>query len=326
MTRTTFTDAVDDAMLKVFGFYPVYKNEDPNPLTETGFLRFENRLIDALNDGLEDIISEAGRELSAALSTSGIDAAGARRAINDIVVPLAPVILPTMEQILSPVSLDMAESTKLAQQQVNGLASSVFSEFEQDQVALIAARQLLYAEEFYLRLLPETLGNRVDAIAQQTATMQGFINELEGRVVDSFQSTHRSYNPLFSVPLLNRVRSYSSVRAFAEGGIQFLTYDNPMDERTTTFCREINGMLIPVQSALDAFDRIFEAESVDDMMDISPFVEQREQNGEIVYTLVRGSLPNVDFNPRQIDVAFLTENTTLTPPFHHLCRTLIIAA
>lgn len=123
------------------------------------------------------------------------------------------------------------------------------------------------------------------------------------------------------VAALNRGRSYASLRQFNQARVQDFVYYNPLDERTTTFCRAIAGRVMTVRAALDHMEMVAQAGTIAKIENLAPFVQDGPVDGQFQITAngVTTIFTQADMTP-----AFLERNGIMTPPFHHWCRTQIL--
>lgn len=101
-----------------------------------------------------------------------------------------------------------------------------------------------------------------------------------------------------------RWRSIGAVQAAQQSGVRRLVARNPLDHRTSTFCRWVHGRVILVEDAQDQLDRYFEAMRADDAdaaFSAWPLLQIRSSDG-----------------PKEFEA--YAEGIGL-PPYHPRCRT-----
>jgi hypothetical protein len=154
---------------------------------------------------------------------------------------------------------------------------------------------------------------------------QGLSPELVGQ--DLFLDAERLYgvgtfagkSSMYWGGVVDYAGTLSAVRGqldtMAELGITRYEIVNPMDERTTPICQQLNGKVFLVNRALNHFNALDGATSVDEVKEIKGFT---------------GSLPPSITLPTANDPASVDERSRvlereglLVPPFHFRCRSFL---
>lgn len=172
------------------------------------------------------------------------------------------------------------------------------------------ARELLAAEQ--LQLLFQDLAAR--AVARSAEAARVFLDARSGLGSEEAQEAARTAlraaldAEAAVLPLLDswsyQTWNQATVRAAAADGHNFIQLVAKIDDATTTFCRLVNGRIVPMARALAQLDRIEAAVRSGDvaaLVSAAPFIA----------------------NPRtatQADVDAALERGGLAP-FHHGCRT-----
>lgn len=118
-----------------------------------------------------------------------------------------------------------------------------------------------------------------------------------------------------------RGRSFSSAATYAENGITEYEFVAIKDSRTTEICWALDGSRFQVAAAMDSFDALEDAKSLDDVKRLAPMV--RRQGDALTVRGRRigsaGSTPRVDLSPDQLQAAGIH-----MPPLHHRCRSTVV--
>ena len=130
---------------------------------------------------------------------------------------------------------------------------------------------------------------------------------------------------------ISRGRSFATLSAFKEAGIERYTIEAVLDEATTDTCRFLHGKIFSVKSGLNLFERA-EA-NPDELKNISPWVRtgrddeghrhlfvERDKERTSIATIKddRGTFSN------SADEKTLESLGVSVPPFHGLCRSTLV--
>jgi SPP1 gp7 family putative phage head morphogenesis protein len=116
---------------------------------------------------------------------------------------------------------------------------------------------------------------------------------------------------------VSRARSFSSAATYAEAGVESYRWVAIKDSRTTPLCAALDGMVFTVKGALDAFDRLEDAEDLEDVKRrLSPFGRVLS-DGQI--ELSSGELLDPDATAEDFEAAGIH-----MPPAHHRCRSTVV--
>ena len=322
---------IDTAAIKHLGLLFTFKEEDDDPLSLPGMIRQEEDSIDNIANEFDDELKQAIEDASDYILSSDFEDEEA------FIVGLLALFsfLNTMSQRVSDViSEDMIAVLERTREAMSGLIGIDYTPAGDEIVSnirLVSEAQSLFVSEHVQGILNKVREDIQLLISEAKA--DGVISLIEKQsLVDSVTAVTQnfvdkqvlSFDRTFSSSSLTRARTYSTITLFREVGIETMIYDNPLDEKTTDFCRSIAGKEVQVSAAIESFEKIMTATTVDELKDVAPFITSSENNGNIVYTLNRGSLENISFSPSESTIEFLTDHNILTPPFHYLCRTLLV--
>lgn len=103
---------------------------------------------------------------------------------------------------------------------------------------------------------------------------------------------------------MNRARNFGLVEAYVEIEVRALEIVAVMDERTSDICREMNGRIIPIGSAVGQRNRMMRAQSPEDVKQIAPWVGASQVRGRNL-----GDILNLG---------------VILPPYHWHCRSTFV--
>lgn len=123
-----------------------------------------------------------------------------------------------------------------------------------------------------------------------------------------------------------RARSFSELATFASNGIEKYEIVAVEDERTTEICKAMNGAVLSVKSGLNSFDKFEDAESLEKVREVAPFMVAR---GDDVFVKTKDGLSRVASKKdgggySRLSSAKLNQVNINTPPYHFRCRTTIV--
>lgn len=103
---------------------------------------------------------------------------------------------------------------------------------------------------------------------------------------------------------MNRARNFGLLQSYQDLNIVALRVVAVMDERTSAICREMNGRIIPTQSAIGQRNRMIDATNPEDVKAIAPWVSAEAIAGKSVDEIMNLGV--------------------IMPPYHWKCRTTVI--
>lgn len=298
-------------------------------LTLEGFIEREATLWNALNKSTEEPLAKLKTELLDAAASNGLLTLFGRHKLNRAVNAALKKFTDSLLEIAPAVAADAQES--IAREAV---AESQNQWFSKPKVGKADAQEIL-EREFLLRnnalfmgrFLNETLPEKVKyaiAEAYNAALGKPFDEKLEivqSQLAERFGKVAEApsnYWKVFSVNALNNARTYAQLRTFErQSGVVGYRIRAVMDGKTSNICQALNNRVFPVRQALDRFEQMFQAESLDDLRAISPMVQGSSDKG-FHYDLSGGA------GKQALDVdnyqGLLSEGISF-PPFHFNCRT-----
>lgn len=148
----------------------------------------------------------------------------------------------------------------------------------------------------------------------------------------------RNYYNLVAGVYANRARGYANLTAYQRGFITHFTFEAVLDERTSEVCRALHGKRFSVQSAMESYTRVAEADEPEAVKSEQPWL-QTNKAGEIYYKDAKGAKTVIgavnesavgqkgkvgDYSLNLTDDELGARGLS-TPPLHGHCRSTIIA-
>lgn len=325
-------DYLEDCLYYSTGAVFIQKDEDfGNPLTISGFLKREGAMIVSLQEA-----TAAEKEKALASIFSIIDSKNFTTITNQGIETLTSEIVDVVQtmgeaqlEIINPVALDhmleIAESVKEQVQFEFEMEATAISKIETDMVSALNSNNQMFSGKYLKDDLAERAAKIVaDEVGEvgsfNPASVAEKLKEALGGVVDAPDSYWETY----STNALNNSRSYSTLFNFQGAGITRYEIVNPQDERTSSICWVMVGREWEVKRGLELFDQIAAAGSLEEVSQIAPFVASREtENGNTEFFVSQGE-EEITFDSSVSDQT-LQDLGVVFPPFHHRCRSNIIA-
>ena len=127
------------------------------------------------------------------------------------------------------------------------------------------------------------------------------------------------YWDVVSSSVINRSRSYSTIRSFHVAGIEEYEWYAQGDERQCPICGELNGTILNVKIAYETIERNAELENPEDLKFETPWLST-DKDGAAYYKNRDGSRTNVDLNNgKELQKAGIS-----MPQAHGKCRCDIV--
>jgi hypothetical protein len=114
------------------------------------------------------------------------------------------------------------------------------------------------------------------------------------------------YWRLLAANAMNRGRMFGKVAGYQNAYVQMLRVVNPLDERTSAVCIEMEGTIIPVRSAARQRDEMMEARKPEDVKQVAPWLKAEDIAG----TSLQGKI----------------SKGAILPPYHANCRSDVVEA
>lgn len=173
-----------------------------------------------------------------------------------------------------------------------------------------AEHHMYWIRGFYSQKLSQKIGEIVsEGLGQGLGRAD--IGDLLSRTLSSWRGVGvqpQAYWRGLAAHAMNRTRGFAKLQAYVEAEVRYLRAYNPMDERTSSICRQLVPKMqkVPVYRAVTQRNRMMEAASPEDVKRIAPW--PREEN------IVDSSQED------------LMAQNVVSPPYHFHCRTELIEA
>jgi|GEM_PF-4470871 SPP1 gp7 family putative phage head morphogenesis protein len=203
-----------------------------------------------------------------------------------------------------------------------------------------AIRQIGVQQGWFLR---DEFGQRSDAVTEagrkvvQDGLAAGLGTyeigaDLMKQVPGMWSARGKAYANTVASNALTRARTYSELSAYTEAGIQMLEIVAMLDDRTTTCCRALDGMCIPVDGAMGIATAAMQIQNPEDVRSVAPFVRQKGNElfgagGKRIATIERSGIGNADDRGQvRYDLmgGQLLSAKIGCPPFHFGCRSMTV--
>lgn len=159
------------------------------------------------------------------------------------------------------------------------------------------------------------LGEQIAASVKSTILEQGLGRKAAGKALakvvtgvalDESVVGRSGYWEGVAAIAATRARTFGTIEGLVQAGIEQYEFIAVMDERTSDICRELNGRIFSVATAVDIRDQILAAESPDDVKSITPWVRAKDAQ----------TTSSKD----------LQAKGACMPPAHFRCRSTVVAS
>jgi len=100
-------------------------------------------------------------------------------------------------------------------------------------------------------------------------------------------------------------RAYASVSSFVEAGISYYTWVSVLDQRTTDYCRMMDGMTFTTNGAVEILNRSFQIDNPEEIKQVQPWLRERRDpetgrmqiqtpQGDVLADVIRSGKGNLD--------------------------------
>lgn len=169
--------------------------------------------------------------------------------------------------------------------------------------------------------------------------------EITQRISDSARTTGLSrtehYWRVTAYAIANRARTYTQLDNYSRAGIQRYQCMAVLDNRTTDFCRYVDGKTFVVNDSLASYDQVAESEHYDSVKDYQPWV-QRRKNEDGSWRLFVTQRDGTEITVATVERSEMGKSSRIgsfrgglgaddltalglgQPPYHALCRTIAV--
>lgn len=306
----------------------------PSVLAQDGFIRAVLREANLLKKEV-GVVAGSGEFRRLMLRATGIDWRGATASERDrAIAELSNLIQGMPSGFLPGVEVVLDEQGRRVVQDAHRTLGKKFKRFSVDPVFALknekAIRAIRDTTSIFFSPEYERQANRFTRRAQDTVAQgleeglgrRGIARELRREF--NAAAIHENYWETVAAVHVNRARSFSSVATYAENGVTQYEIVAVGDDRTTLICLDLDGKIFSVESALNSFDALEDANSLEVVRDqVMPFL--RVRGSEIV---LPDGTRTATINPRggfssTLSGEQLNELNVNTPPYHWRCRTTL---
>ena len=237
----------------------------------------------------------------------------------------------TRRNVLATMDASVQASFSLRDARVAEWLRTSQSAFVTDEYGRRAARASELARQIVADGLDEGLGSRVIAA------------DLRERVGDVLTGRSRSYWDVVASAFAGRARSFGTLSALNDAGIEIWEFIAMMDEVTCDTCRFFNGMRFSVGGSYERFVTTSQLTEPDDIRDAMPWVRHgrdhegnrtlyiQRSNGmrETIATVMRSGVGSWDDSGEYRDGASTQRLEALgcnMPPLHGRCRCMMLSS
>lgn len=326
-------DHFHDLIYKYTGLVFVTFAEESDPLSISGFLKREAALVLDLQDATAESTKIAKESIDALINNFDFTAPTPDDIdlLTNNIVGAVQTMGTAQLAIIDPISLnhllEIADSVK-AQVQLQLLeAPAPLLPGQITAVEKLHENAGLFSSRFLTEDLSESAQNIVKKVLVDNTTevapdiLAQALQDALGKVVDAPQSYYQTY----ATNTLNTARSYSSLSTMQNAGIDKFEIVNPLDNRTTAFCRSMDGKQLSVSNGMKKFDALMQAETIEDIEAINPFVRSEIVNGKPTGNYIIGRGEDQQVLSGNASIATIEDSGISAPPYHHRCRTTLIA-
>jgi SPP1 gp7 family putative phage head morphogenesis protein len=174
-------------------------------------------------------------------------------------------------------------------------------------------------------------GRRIVAEGLQQGLGRNAIGrELRNQLPELATKWGRNYANVVAANAVSRARSFAEITSYREAGIMAFEAQAVLDERTTEYCRFIDGQIVDVQGAYDLMQQAANVRNPEDIYRASPFMttvqtrtgpEIRTTTGTRLAQVIRSGVGNVNDRGQFKAIRMgrgLPAVKIGMPPYHHL--------
>jgi SPP1 gp7 family putative phage head morphogenesis protein len=175
---------------------------------------------------------------------------------------------------------------------------------DQNAAEVLTNHTMFWSRHFYSTYVNDKIDEALKDYFTSDKPIKEVANDLQSRFKNVSKKNSSSYFKGLAEFTSNRVRELGKVTGFEKGGIKSYKIVAKIDERTSKVCRKLNGLIIPVKSAINYRDKIISLKSPEDVKKFSPWLS--------------------DSKADNLDTSKLPPGLSL-PPYHWRCRTQAVA-
>ena len=195
----------------------------------------------------------------------------------------------------------------------------VFGAVDKDAVRMAQKNLLYWVGESYENAIRGRINRAAETAAKMGLGRADFGRLLEKEFAGVVGRSSAYWNVVSSAAL-GRTRSFSRLLFMEKVGVETYEIINPMDERTTEICRELDGTTFQVERAREIVQEVMDAEDPETVKTVQPWLVWDDKAGGFY------KQHDADKTVLPKDAASLADAGVMLPPFHGRCRSDIIYA
>lgn len=295
----------------------------PDPLTEDGFLEYESELVSALQNATKEPAEALLAAFSEIAQEAGLGPLARRKTrlrVNRALKAFADQMLEVAPDIAGEAQAEIArESVKTLEKRQVQKSGDPDKERE-----FYRRSSAMFMGAYFRDSMPEraqyalTKAYNENRDKPDEEKLDAYRNDLESRL-GKLADAPDNYYQVFSANALNNARTYSQLNYFDQHqDVIAYRIKSVVDSSTTNICRSLNGRVFPIKKALNQYERLFQAQSLDEVRQITPMAYGTEKKGFYIGSGdKRQSLDIQDYNG-------LISAGVFFPPFHFNCRSTVV--
>jgi hypothetical protein len=333
--------AVDDLMFDVMGIVNISKASKSkrklDPMKERDFLALEYLLTDEVTGSISKPRATAIKALTKLGSdysqVKGLSDTQLNR-MNGLIGGIVTTYGIKVAEIAEPIINDhMQETMALTRKSIaKGIDKDLFGNVPafsvKDEKAIEGLSKI--NRIFIRKEYDENQSNAVRAfMAENLETVGGSASQvaadLSTNLTDYFTKADKNYLNIVATNMLNTSRSYSALSTYDDVDIEEYEILGINDRRQSQICKNLSGKTFSVKKSLEIFDEIASAKTYDDLTSAKPFLSDEVKDGRPtgrMFIVVAGKNKYFDGD---VEGALLQKYGVSFPPFHHRCRSTIVA-
>lgn len=160
-----------------------------------------------------------------------------------------------------------------------------------------------WVRNYFDRQVQETIAEVGQKVIEQGLGRREAAMAFEAAFGDDIDPQAFRYWEGFANHVTTRSREFGRVEGYVRAGVTEIEIDAVLDHRTSTICRHMNGRIIKVEDAVTLRNKMMNAKSPDDVIEIAPFMKPADVLGT----------PTSQLGEQSPGFAL--------PPYHYDCRT-----
>lgn len=324
--RRQASELLDQLMFDALGIVNLKKAKAVDPTSIRGFITLEELLARKLTKATAADTAQAQAAIDQIMADENLSKLSARaqktltRKVIKVVEDYGAKVGPTAHPIIQAATRDIYARTKTITAKTIP-ASAAFELKDERAIKALTQYQGLWVRSHFR---DETTLKAQDIITRNLEGQGGSRIEAGKLLAEALGSELGDANYWRTVASANlsNGRTFSQLQSYKETEIEEFEFFNPMDERTSRICSALHGMIFSVEVALSQFAAMSQAQSVDELKDIAPWVSYSDKSKE--FSILRGGVRESLGKADDLEAEALAAKGVTKPPLHGRCRSLIL--